>query len=91
MEKIEILLIVENAVKELLDNNSVPIDKNTVLLGNGAVLDSMGLVNLIVDLESTLADKEYEVSLTSEKAMSQRNSPFRTIETLTEYIKELIG
>ncbi|NJO91917.1 MAG: hypothetical protein HC831_25325 [Chloroflexia bacterium] len=51
----------------------------------------MGLVNLIVDIEGLLADNDIEVTLTSEKAMSQRNSPFRTVESLTDYIKELVG
>ena len=91
MDKNEILHIVEKAVREITDDQSVAINNQTVLLGNDAVVDSMGLVNLIVDIESALAEKDFEVSLTSEKAMSQRNSPFRTVETLTDYIKELVG
>jgi len=91
MERNKISEIVINAVKEIVDDESVAISNETVLLGNDAVVDSMGLVNLIVDIEGILADEDVEVSLTSEKAMSQRNSPFRTVESLTNYIKELIG
>jgi acyl carrier protein len=60
------------------------------LLGPGSALDSLGLVTLIVDVEQRLAD-EYDVSITlaSENAMSRRQSPFRTVGTLADYITEL--
>ena len=63
---------------------------NTVLFGSESVLDSMGLVNVIIDIESRFLDKGYEISLTSEKAMSRKQSPFRTISTLAEFIEEQI-
>jgi acyl carrier protein len=91
MEKNQIAELVINAVKDILDDETVEVNNDTVLLGNDAVVDSMGLVNLIVDIEGLLADNDIEVTLTSEKAMSQRNSPFRTVESLTDYIKELVG
>jgi hypothetical protein len=51
----------------------------------------MGLVNVIIDIESRFLDEDIEVSLTSESAMSRRNSPFRTVETLADFIMEQIG
>jgi len=63
---------------------------DTVLFGNDSVLDSMGLVNVIIDTESRFLDEDIEISLTSESAMSRRNSPFRTIQTLADYIMEQI-
>jgi D-alanine--poly(phosphoribitol) ligase subunit 2 len=64
---------------------------NTVLFGESGNLDSLGLVNFIVATEQKI-EEVFDVSLTlaDEKAMSQRNSPFRTIETLAEYISELL-
>jgi acyl carrier protein len=61
------------------------------LIGRQAVLDSLGLVTLIVDLEQRL-EEEYGVSLVlaDEHAMSQRSSPFRTLKSLTDYICLLI-
>ena len=91
MERNQIAELVINAVNEILDDENVAVTEKTVLLGNEAAVDSMGLVNLIVDIEGALADIDVEVTLTSEKAMSQRNSPFRTVESLTDYIKELLG
>ena len=64
--------------------------EKTVLFGKGSVLDSMGLVNIIIDIESRFLDEDIEISLTSEKAMSRRNSPFRTIATLSEFIEEQV-
>ncbi|MHB8901027.1 MAG: acyl carrier protein [Thermoguttaceae bacterium] len=60
---------------------------DTVLFGRGSRLDSLGLVNLIVAVESSLADRlEVDITLADEKAMSQASSPFRTVGTLVDYI-----
>lgn len=91
MEKNEAKEIVINAIKEYIDDKSVQISESAILLGNDAVVDSIGLVNLIVDVESALAEKDIEITLTSEDAMSRRKSPFRSVETLSDYIIELIG
>jgi len=65
--------------------------KDSALFGKDSVLDSMGLVNIIIDIESRFLDKDIEISLTSEAAMSRRRSPFRTVETLADFIMEQIG
>ena len=64
---------------------------DTVLFGESGALDSLGLVNLIVTVEQTL-EETFGVSLTlaDEKAMSMRNSPFRSVKTLAEYASSLI-
>ena len=64
---------------------------DTVLFGESGKLDSLGLVNLIVATEQRL-EELFDVSLTlaDEKAMSQKNSPFRTVGTLAEYISKLL-
>ncbi len=89
MNKEEALQIVIDAVKEYIDDDSTTINKETILLGNNAVVDSIGLVNLIVDIEGALSEKDLEITLTSEDAMSRRKSPFRSVETLSDYIVEL--
>jgi len=90
MEKNEATEIVISTVKEYIDDESIEINETSVLLGNDAVVDSIGLVNLIVDIESALSEKDIEITLTSEDAMSRRKSPFRSVETLSDYIIELI-
>ncbi len=90
MNKTEATEIVISAVKEYIDDENIAINESAILLGNDAVVDSIGLVNLIVDVESALAEKDIEITLTSEDAMSRRKSPFRSVDTLSDYILELI-
>lgn len=65
---------------------NVEINKDTPLIGSNKILDSMGLVNIIVDIETAFLDEDVEVSLTSEAAMSGRISPFRSVGSLCNFI-----
>jgi acyl carrier protein len=60
--------------------------------GNTGILSSISLVTLIVAVEQSIED-EFETSLilADEKAMSQKNSPFLTIASLTNYIAMLLN
>ncbi|MGL6066329.1 MAG: hypothetical protein ACRC0R_04555, partial [Cetobacterium sp.] len=76
---------------ETLDN-VIEFKDNTVLIGDGAVLDSFDFVNLTVIIEESLSDElDKDITLVNEKAFSKKNSPFKNIDTLTDYISELIG
>ena len=88
MNRIYILNIVIQIVTEYLDIIGKPanITEETALMGSDAVLDSIGLVTIVVDIEGRLMENDINVSLTSEKAMSLRKSPFRNIGALTDYI-----
>ena len=67
------------------------IDESTSLIGSGSVLDSLGLVNLIVNIEERLnEDLGIEVTIADERALSQKKSPFRTVGRLSEYLGLLI-
>lgn len=69
-----------------------PLGAETILIGKGSILDSLGLVTLIVDLEQKLEDDHgISVTLVNDRAMSQKNSPFRTVQTLTDYIYGLVS
>ena len=65
---------------------------STILSGSDDKLDSLGLVNLIVAIEQNIED-EFEVSITiaDERAMSQKNSPFKTVGSLADYIEMLLN
>ncbi len=66
--------------------------ENSRIFGAGAPLDSLGLVNLLADLEYRLAEEfGREVVLASERAMSRNHSPFRDVAALTDYILELLA
>ncbi|MFY4756023.1 hypothetical protein ACOTV8_08400 [Campylobacter jejuni] len=63
-------------------------DENTKLYnGFGGCLDSLALVSLVADLEDLLNEKfNKEIILADEKMMSAKNSPFRDVESLTNYV-----
>jgi acyl carrier protein len=74
-------------------NGELPPDRQLIkapetrLLGLESVLDSMHLVSLIVTIEREVEDT-FGVALTlaDERALSMKASPFRSIQSLIDYI-----
>jgi len=62
------------------------------LYGPGGNLESIDLVNLIIEVEEKVKDA-FGVSITiaDDRAVSAENSPFATLGALTEYVSTLIG
>jgi acyl carrier protein len=87
-DEIEPLII--ECLTNLLGNEASAHNKDSVLLGQDAVIDSMALVNLVLDVEEAVRTR-FGVSLTlaDERAMSRTRSPFRTVGTLAEYVNLL--
>jgi len=73
------------------ENEKIPITPETALYGGDGLLDSMGLVGFLIDVEESLQDEGIRISLSDDRAMSQKNSPFRDVPALTEYIITLVG
>lgn len=69
------------------------LSEETVLFGKDGVLDSMGLVTLIIAVEQAIEDKfDTNPGLADEKAMSQANSPYRSVASLADYaVSQLNG
>jgi acyl carrier protein len=64
---------------------------NAFVYGDVGKLDSLGLVNLIVAVEKKIEDDfGILITLADDKAMSKKNSPFRTVGTLVNYISVLL-
>jgi acyl carrier protein len=78
-------------------NGELPPDRQLIkvpgtrLLGSESVLDSMHLVSLIIAIEREVEDT-FGVTLTlaDERALSMKESPFRSIQSLADYIGTLI-
>jgi acyl carrier protein len=78
-------------------NGELPPDRQLIktpetrLLGSESVLDSMHLVSLIIAIEREVEDT-FRVALTlaDERALSMKESPFRSIQLLADYIGILI-
>ena len=93
--KDKIIEIIVSAANELNDEEEISLagelTPSTRLFGENGVLDSMGLVSLVVAVEQAIDEElNASVSLADEKALSQKNSPYQTIETLAEYAEKLI-
>jgi len=78
-------------LNEFIDENEIEldfeIDENSRLIGSSSVFDSMELIQFLVEVENLLEeDYDLEIELTSEKAMSRRNSPFLSTKALSDYI-----
>ncbi|AKB01867.1 hypothetical protein [Vibrio cholerae] len=75
------------------ENNEALVEAHakTKLFGANGILDSVGIVFLITELEEKISDDfDVDVTLADEKAMSQVTSPFRNVETLAKYIAQLV-
>lgn len=65
---------------------------DTPLYGGGSGVDSLSLVRLVAAIERAAARQfGRSVILADEKAMSMRNSPFRTVGTLAQLLRERLG
>ncbi|MDY0321771.1 MAG: hypothetical protein RBR23_08575 [Arcobacteraceae bacterium] len=93
LDQIEKILIscLEELNEELENENLNNITKETKIFGNKGALDSLALVSFITDVEDRISKElGHDIVLADEKAMSQRTSPFRNIETLSVYIQKLL-
>lgn len=90
-EKVEKIVfnVIENNTEDL---NIGSINYDTLLLSEGSVIDSITIVSIVVDLESEISDAfQKEISLSDDKAMSRKISPYDNVKNLIEYIIELLN
>ncbi|ABU59998.1 hypothetical protein [Roseiflexus castenholzii] len=91
-----VLALVIASLCDLYEQNGITAGdepgEDTYLIGRRALLDSLGLVTLIVDLEQKI-EEIFDVALTlaNERAMSQKHSPFLTVGSLADYICALLN
>lgn len=90
IQKIIIDILVE--FNEELENEALnnPTLK-TKLYGTNGTLDSLALVSFITDLEEIISEEfDKDIVLADEKAMSATTSPFRNVDSLSNYILSLL-
>ncbi|MFC9793959.1 hypothetical protein [Streptomyces sp. NPDC057695] len=86
----QLLALILGVIEELNErrDEKIPTDNplDVSFYGNSAVFDSMQLVNFLARVEEAIEDEyDVEISLTSEKAVSQRISPFSSARRLIEF------
>jgi|TARA_B100001250_G_scaffold414630_1_gene454996 acyl carrier protein len=85
-------LIINTIKKENIDLQDHILSSETELYGGKSSLDSLGLVNFIVALEQDIEDQfDIIITIADDKAMSLKNSPFRTIGSLEQFINDKIS
>jgi len=81
------------AIDELnpqLEGTTLERSEDTILFGEGAALDSLNLVNLVMMVEQNIMmETGTEVLLASEAAMSRKRSPYRSVKALADYAAEV--
>ena len=75
---------------QLEDQAQLSASENALIFGEGAPLDSLGLVNLVMAVEQHIMDLTGdELVLASESAMSRKRSPYRSVGALADYAVEV--
>jgi acyl carrier protein len=96
MTHAEIVSLIIERLRDVGDGAQSPsptaASEETALFGPEGILDSLGLVALIVDVEEAIVERSgVAITLGDDRAVSQRSSPFRTVGSLAEYIATLAG
>ncbi len=85
--------IVLRAVSQIFSEYQMPLhqmNEDTLIYGERGGINSLALVRLIVDLEEMVEEEMgVSITITDEKSLSMKNSPFATIGSLTEFVTEL--
>ena len=67
-----------------------PVGSGTYLAGSEAILDSVGFVTLLVDLEGRLGNGvDLSTSFMEHDGVDEASSPFRTVDSLVAHIQHL--
>ena len=91
--KDELLKLLISFVEEnQIDIAVAELNYETKLIGSSSIFDSIELVSFIVETEQFLEENfDISVQLASESAMSRRRSPFMSLQSLVDYILEIIN
>jgi acyl carrier protein len=92
--KQEIVELIYKSIDEINQVNDYKIIKDTAtkLFGRDSDLDSLGLVNLITTIEEGIEELTGNyIPIADERAFSLETSPFKTVETLANYIETLVN
>ena len=95
-QKILIEKIIYDVIEEHNKLNPIELhlekSSKTNLLGKDGILDSLGFINFLIEVESSLQEKvSKNISIVDEKLFQDFNGPYKNIMTLKEFIFEKIN
>lgn len=90
-----ILKLIYSIIDEhnLLNPEDLKLEKSlkTSLFGNESNLDSLGLVNFLVEVENTIKiNIDQDICVINEEFFLDENGPYDNVETLLDYILKQI-
>ena len=96
MNKEKIMEIIYSAMDQvnamLEDKDQLQKSPDTVIMGNGGKLDSLGLINFVVGLEQQFQqDAGIELSLADQMMNASDSGVFSTVDSLAAFIAESQG
>lgn len=78
--------------KDFFNLTETSFNEKTKIFGKEGILDSISLVHFMVDVERKVNEKyNSKISIVDSKVMSNANSPFHSIETLTDYLGKMLN
>lgn len=85
-------LVIEGVSEELGYRRLHQVTTEMNLFGGPDGIDSLSLVRIIVEIEREVEERlGKHIILADERSMSMRSSPFRTVGSLTELVKERLA
>jgi len=93
MNLAELTQLIIDTTRSVLEEQAVETDEvlsaDTRLFGDQGLLDSLALVSLVIAVEQGIEEQfGVSIELADDKALSQKNSPYRSIGTLAAYATE---
>ena len=77
--------------EEADEDKLLEVSESTILLDKQGTLDSLDFVTLVIIIESNIFNQlDKSITIVNEKAFSKKYSPFKDVESLIEFIVELL-
>ncbi len=92
MSRAKILDIIYKGLKSIKRDVAFPASEGMALWSTGGVLDSIQLVQFILELEALLEEAfNKKIILISDQALSRTKSPFLSVRNLVDFILESLS
>lgn len=87
--------IINEAISEInnqFDDVNIENRPDFLLLDSDGTIDSVALVNLFITIETLIEEKTgKEISVVKEDSFESELTPFKSVGSLTDYIKSLLN
>ena len=87
--------IIKSSIKSVFEQDDIQnivITDETEIFGSKSIIDSLQLVNLIVKIETEVFEQiGEEIIVVDDDAIIAENSPFETIQSLSEFVYKKIS